>query len=208
MEIDSDRLISILENEELPRRERLEAAQELATWGWLTDLPTEVYSDLFERLFGFWQSLSIQWGNSRTFFFDRASAARACFVLTSGTTEGPTVCWDHPDHSDVEGPRPQMDGGLVRGEFKTSESSDYEYHLEYPIEGVGVRKDLISVVESDGTRSPLLDWCSDEKVFVFCGRCGKDITFEVSRGCPWISLHRRMFDYQLLELHRYRRRRD
>lgn len=68
MEIDSDRLISILEDEELPRGERLEAAQELATWGWLTDLPTEVYSDLFERLFGFWQSLSKQWGNSRAFF--------------------------------------------------------------------------------------------------------------------------------------------
>lgn len=118
------------------------------------------------------------------------------------------MCWDHPHHSDVEGPRSLTEGGLVRGEFKMCKSSVYDLHWEYPIEGVGFRKDLISVVESDGTRSPLLDWCSDQKVFVFCGRCGQDITFEVSRGCPWISLHRRMFDYPLLELHRYRRRRD
>jgi len=208
MEKDPARLRSILEGKTLPRRARLKAANELTFWARRTRQSAEVHSDLFVLVFEFWQNLCRPIGNSRAFFFDRASAARACFVLTSGTTEGPTVCWDHPDHSDVEGPRPLTEDGLVRGGFKACKSTHYDYHREYPIEGVGVRKDLISVVESEVTSSPLLDWCSDQKVFVFCGRCGQDITFEVSRSCPWIALHRQMFRRPLAELRRYRRRRD
>jgi hypothetical protein len=121
--------------------------------------------------------------------------------------DGPTVCWNHPRHDDVEGPRSLREGGLVRGALEETRRFGYEFHWEYPVAGVGIRKDLIMVVEPDGTRKPLLDWCSDQKVFVFCGSCGLNVTFEVSRFCPWSKLP--MFHRPLLEMRRhFRRRRD
>ena len=44
---------------------------------------------------------------------------------------------------------------------------------------MGVRKDLIVVVGSDGSKTPLFDWCRERQVTVVCNRCGQDITYEV-----------------------------
>ena len=66
-------------------------------------------------------------------------------------------------------------------------SSIFEFHHEYPIEGFGTQKDLISVIEEDGTRTPLFDWCRQHEVYSYCGRCGLDITYELSMDCPFMK---------------------
>jgi len=76
---------------------------------------------------------------------------------------------------------------LIAGKIKSGYgASIYEFHWEYPIEGMGVRKDLISVITDEDERIPLLGWCRQNDLIVFCNRCGLDITYEVSKDC----LHR------------------
>jgi hypothetical protein len=189
MEKDRAALMSILEDRELPIRERSKAANDLAFWARKADQSTEVHSEIFELLFEFWQRLCRRSIGDYYFLTARAQVARACMFLTMGLPkDGPTVCWDHPRHDDVEGPRSLREGGLVRGAFEQTSHFGHQCHWGYPVAGVEIRKDLIMVVEPDGTRKPLLDWCSDQKVFVFCGSCGLDVTFEVSRFCPWTRL--------------------
>ena len=74
----------------------------------------------------------------------------------------------------------------MKGELKTVYGSSlYEFHREYPIEGFGIRKDLISVITEENEKIPIMDWCKQNEIIVYCNRCGLDITFEVSMDCPF-----------------------
>jgi hypothetical protein len=144
------------------------------------------------RLYGalgrFWRSLGVPAidRNNQTLFPVRKELAASCQKLSLRLPGGRRVFNFFPALSAVEGPHHLREGALLRGALTcTCGTSLYEFHWEYPIEGFGVRKDLIVVVANDGTRVPLLDWCRENDVIVFCSRCGLDITYEVSKDCPW-----------------------
>ena len=62
-------------------------------------------------------------------------------------------------------------------------TSLYDAHWEYPVDGMGVRKDRLLVVEGK-RRVPIARWCRQNGVVVFCFYCGQDVTDTVSSGCP------------------------
>jgi hypothetical protein len=91
----------------------------------------------------------------------------------------------YPPLPDAEGPNPKDPSKTMRGAIQAGYgSSHYEFHYEYPINGIGVRKDLITVIASTGTRIPLFVFCRRHGITVTCRHCGQDITYEVSRCCP------------------------
>jgi len=59
----------------------------------------------------------------------------------------------------------------------------YEFHYEYPINGIGVRQDRIFVVEDVVTRVPIIQWCWDNDSRCICNLCEKDITETVNPNC-------------------------
>jgi hypothetical protein len=183
------RLLAIFDDEEASLEDRVDAAHKIAVWGrWsepaLSDLP-----NLFERLLGFWLSLGSPRDGDRAFLRQRVRAGRACAVLSLRLPEGQKVFKNYPRPGEVEGPNRFRGGEITRGRFNHYMASIYEFHFEYPIEGCGIQKDLISLVEENGNRVQLFDWCRQHEVFVFCSRCGLDITYEVSRDCPWRKIH-------------------
>ncbi len=59
----------------------------------------------------------------------------------------------------------------------------YDLHQEWPIDGFGVRKDRILVIE-EGGRRPILEWLPEQKTRVLCPRCGGFLDRRVEQGCP------------------------
>jgi len=179
------RQLAIFNDEEASLEDRVEAAHQIAAWGRFSELELSELAILYERLLAFWQSLGSPRDGDQAFLRQRARAGRACSLVSFRLPEGPKVYKYYPHLGDVEGPNRSQKGKIARGRLSHTYTSIYEFHFENPIEGFGAQKDLISVVEEDGTRTQLFDWCRQHEVFVFCGRCGLDITYEVSRECPW-----------------------
>ncbi len=136
----------------------------------------------------FWKSLGVRPvdRDNAILFPIRKKLAWSCSTLSRRLPDG-KKCFDYyPRLSDVEGPRDPGRNEVLRGPLTcTYGSSLYEFHWEYPIKGFGVRKDLIAVITRDDTRVPLFDWCRANDLIVFCNRCGLEITYEVSKNCPW-----------------------
>lgn len=79
--------------------------------------------------------------------------------------------------------------GRLGGGYGTSL---YESHYEYPVDGTGLQKDLIFVVEGSETRTPIFEWCRNSGAVVVCTRCGDDITYQINRfGCRWQRMRSR-----------------
>jgi hypothetical protein len=78
---------------------------------------------------------------------------------------------------------------VIRGRFCTSYGTSlYEFHYEYPIlqsgAAWGCRKDTVSVIEADGSRTPLLDRFARSGQRVLCTRSGMDVATEIELlGC-------------------------
>jgi hypothetical protein len=141
--------------------------------------------EIYDRTLRLWRRLcELEEEVTPRLLLDRSLLVRACATLGAALPEGRRLFRNIPPVRDAEGPHPRKSGALVRGKLAYTYGSVYEFHLEYPIAGWGVRKDLISVVEPDGTRRPLLEWLREEDLVVWCGRCGLEITCEVSRRCP------------------------
>lgn len=140
---------------------------------------------LYRALVKSWRRLGVRAvdRNDQTLVPVRKKLATSCTELSLRLPGERKFFSCFPRLSGVEGPH---HGRLLRGALKcTYGTSLYEFHWEYPIEGFGVRKNLITAIADDGARVPLLDWCRENDVIVFCSRCGLDITYEVSRDCPW-----------------------
>ena len=78
------------------------------------------------------------------------------------------------------------DGELHIGTIKTTYGTSlYDFHYEWPIDGMGVRKDRIEVFPPDGSPpEPILDWLRKEGRVIFCYKCGGILSDRVERGCP------------------------
>jgi hypothetical protein len=179
------RLLAIFDDEEASLEDRANAARQIATWGRWSELPLSDLATLYERMFEFWHNLGSPRQGDQTFLRQRVRVGWACQALSLRLRDGPKLYKYYPRLMDVEGPNRFKRGETTRGRLTHYIASIFEFHFEYPIEGFGIQKDLISVVEEDGTRTQLFDWCRQHEVFVFCGRCGLNITYEVSRDCPW-----------------------
>jgi len=179
------RLLAIFDDEEASLKDRAEAAHQIATWGRWSELPLSDLATLYERLLGFWQNLGLPREGDRAFLRQRVRVGWACSVVSMRLSDGPKVYKYYPRLGDVEGPNRFKKGETARGRLSHTYTSVFDFHFENPIEGFGTQKDLISVVEEDGTRTQLFDWCRQHEVYAYCGLCGLDITYEVSRDCPW-----------------------
>jgi len=74
-------------------------------------------------------------------------------------------------------------GVLHRGKIGTTYGSSlYDYHYEWPIKGMGVRKDKIKVLH-DGVETPIFEWLREKEITVFCYHCGGILSDRSERGC-------------------------
>lgn len=79
------------------------------------------------------------------------------------------------------------DGKLHIGTIKpVYGTSHYNFHYEWPIDGDGVRKDLIEVFPPEGgPAEPILQWLRKRGKTIFCYHCGGILSDRVERnGCP------------------------
>jgi hypothetical protein len=75
-------------------------------------------------------------------------------------------------------------GVLHQGKIETTYGSSlYDYHYEWPIKGMGVRKDKIKVLH-DGVETPIFEWLREKEITVFCYHCGGILSDRSERGCP------------------------
>ena len=74
--------------------------------------------------------------------------------------------------------------GLHIGTIKsTYGSSLYNFHYEWPIEGTGVRKDLIEIFPPDGGKpEPILEWLRNENKVILCYHCGGILSDRVEQN--------------------------
>lgn len=182
-------LLTLLEDNHIPFEERYHAAMLIAAEiGSIEEVQIPVY---YQALVKFWKSLglrSIDRADGNLFVI-RKLLAGACETLSRRLPGGRTFFAYFPSIPKVEGPHfskknETMSGALGYRNVNVG-SSIYEFHWEYPIEGFGVKKDLISVIMDGDRKMPIFDWCEENHIIVFCNRCGLDITFEVSKNCPW-----------------------
>lgn len=179
------RALAILEDEDAARQERVRAARDLASWVRLNPSGISEAGGVFEKATSFWRDLCrLAEEPSTQLLRDRIQAARACTTVSLALPGGQRFFRNIPRSWRAEGPYPRKEGSLIHGTFAYTYGSIYEFHLEYPIEGFGIRKDRISIVEKDGRRIPLFVWLMTHEMVVWCSRCGLDITFEISRDCP------------------------
>ena len=76
---------------------------------------------------------------------------------------------------------------LYIGTIKTTYGTSlYNFHYEWPIEGSGVRKDLIEVFPPDGGKpEPILEWLRNQNRVIFCYHCGGIVSDRVENvHCP------------------------
>ena len=137
----------------------------------------------------FWRSLGISKTDREDvrLFNLRRRIANVCLIISMHLPEGQKFFRYYPKVHKAEG-FDNRKNKMKEGVFKTGYGSSlYEFHLEYPIEGIGIKKDLISVITTDNKRIPMLEWCKLNDIVVFCNRCGLEITQEVNKDCPFMK---------------------
>ena len=180
--------LALIEDERAPFDARYKAACTIAEEARFRRTDASDVIRFYEALVRFWKHFGLQTIDryDEKLFRTRSELARCCWTLSLLLPQGRTFFKYYPRLTRVEGPRGLGKGEILRGALACSYGfSLYEFHWEYPIEGFGVRKDLITVIADDNTRIPVIQWCKDHDLIVFCNRCGLEITCEVSRNCPW-----------------------
>jgi len=177
-------LLNILKNPWIPFEEQFVAAKKIAM-GKIEerDIP-RVYQSIVE----FWRSLGLCKidRDDEGLFEIRYKLASICLILSLRLPGGRKFFRYFPIVKRAEGFEDRVRNKLMEGALKTGYGSSlYEFHWEYPIEGAGIKKDQISVITNENERIPILDWCKQNDIIVFCNRCGLDITYEVSKDCPF-----------------------
>jgi hypothetical protein len=181
-------LLAILEGEDIPCETRYRASCTIAQEARAGKIEKFEVPRFYEALVRFWKSFGSRTVDryEEALFPARKELARCCLTLSVFLPGERRFFKYYPRLFNVEGPHSLKKNETLRGALKCGYGTSlYEFHWEYPIEGFGVRKDLIEVIMIDNVRKPLLDWCEENDIIVFCNRCGLEITHEVSRNCPW-----------------------
>jgi hypothetical protein len=181
-------LLNDLENAKLPFERRFAAVQEIGREVLFRKIEISEIPLFYQPMVDLWRGLDLS-GEDRgdkSLIETRTKLATICNRLSLQSPEGQKFFKYFPRVKRAEGFASRVRNKLMVGEIKPGYGASlYEFHWEYPIEGAGVRKDLISVITDNDERIPLLDWCRQNDLIVFCNRCGLDITYEVSRDCPY-----------------------
>ena len=181
-------LLYTISNEDFHFENRYRAALEIVAEANQDHIEIDEVSLFYKAMLDFWRSLgkTKKDRDNSELFFPRKKLAWCCWHLSRKLPGMQRFFRYYPKIEDVAGFESRVKKEIIRGAFKTGYGTSlYEFHWEYPIEGFGVRKDLISVNTENGEKIPLLEWCQENEIVVYCNRCGLDITYEVSKDCPF-----------------------
>ena len=181
-------LFYILRSQDMPFEERFSAAKEIGDEALLRRIEAVDIPSFYHLAVSFWQSLCL--GKSdcddRRLFGIRKQLANVCWRLSIQLPEGQKFFKYFPRVKRAEGFEDRVHNKVIQGALKPGYGTSlYEFHWEYPIEGCGIRKDLISVITDANEKIPMMEWCEQNEIIVYCNRCGLDITNEVSKDCPF-----------------------
>ena len=181
-------LLNDLENTKLPFERRFAVAQEIGREALFRKIERSEIPLLYQPMVDLWKDLGLSSKDrdDKSLIETRTKLATVCYRLSLQLREDQKFFKYFPRVKRAEGFESRILNKLMTGEIKPGYGTSlYEFHLEYPIEGAGVRKDLIFVITDEDEKIPMLDWCKQNDITVFCNRCGLDITYEVSRDCPY-----------------------
>ena len=105
----------------------------------------------------FWRSMGLNKidRDDEGLFEIRSKLANVCWRLSLQLPEGRKFFRYFPIVKRAEGFEDRVRNKMMVGAIKPGYgTSYYEFHWEYPIEGAGVRKDLISVITDKNERIP------------------------------------------------------
>jgi len=183
-------LLGILKNQQIPFEEKYVAAEDITIDIDDRKIEASDITQFYQSMVEFWRGLGLNKidRDDEGLFEIRNKLANACLRLSLQLTEGRKFFKYFPMVKRAEGFEGRVLNKLMVGAINPGYgTSYYEFHWEYPIEGAGIKKDLISVITDENEKIPMLDWCQQNDVVVFCNRCGLDITYEVSKECPFIK---------------------
>lgn len=184
------KFLYILKNKQIPLEERFDAVMSIAREVAERNINAIDIPRFYQPMIEFWRSFGLSKidRDNEVLFDIRKKLANLCLRLSLHLPEGQKFFKYFPMVKKAEGFKDCILNTLMVGEIKPRYgTSIYEFHWEYPIEGFGIKKDLISVIIHDNQRIPMLDWCKQNDIIVFCNSCGLDITYEVSRDCPFTN---------------------
>ena len=181
-------LFYILRSQDMPFEERFSAANEIGEEALMRRIEPVDIPMFYPLTVDLWRSLGLSKADcdDRRLFDIRTEMANVCRRLSFQSPEGQKFFKYFPRVKRAEGFEERVYKKMMQGALEPGYGlSYYEFHLEYPIEGCGIRKDLISVITDENEKIPMMDWCKQNDIIVFCNRCGLDITYTVSTDCPF-----------------------
>ena len=187
MEEKHQELLDFIQDKQAGLEERLEAARLITHDISLRKICSDDVTRVYRGMVQFWKSLGTLLSDriDPSLFLPRSRLGTHCMYISNRLPEGQKFFRYHPKIDLAEGPNRFRGNQIIRGKIMyKSYGSIYEFHFEYPIEGMGVKKDEIMVFTDSGSKISVFDWCEVNNVIVYCNRCGLDITYEVSRNCP------------------------
>jgi len=183
-------LLCDLKDLKLPFEERYRAAVEINRAVIYRGIAPDDISLFYNPMVEFWRRLTLITADrdEERLFDTRRKLANICRNLSLKLPGGQKFFKYFPRVKRAEGFDGRFSNKIMTGKITPGYGTSlYEFHMEYPIEGVGIRKDLISVVTGYDQKIPMMEWCRQNDIIVFCNRCGLDITYEVSGDCPFIK---------------------
>ena len=188
MTLEQFELFYILKKQDIPFEERFSAANEIGEEALMRRIEPVDIPMFYPLTVDLWRSLGLSKTDcdDRRLFEIRKKLAKVCRRLSFQSPEGQKFFKYFPRVKRAEGFEERVYKKMMQGALEPGYGlSYYEFHLEYPIEGCGIRKDLISVITDENEKIPIMDWCKQNDIIVFCDRCGLDITYTVSTDCPF-----------------------
>ena len=182
-------LFYVIKKRELPFEERYRAVLEIHSEIGLKKIEESDIQLFYDAIVDFWRSLGLRKidRENEQLFSLRRKIANVCISISIRMPQRRNIFRYYPKVLKAEG-FDSRTNAMRTGTLKTGYGTSlYEFHYEYPIEGFGIKKDLIKVITSENKIIPMLEWCKENDIIVFCNRCGLEITQEVNKDCPFMK---------------------